>query len=166
MILWVQAHSVFALEKDTQAPNFYLRGLKGNDFFASKIYGENAELGQVVVLSFFATWCIPCRAEAPQLQKLSNSFPEVVFYLVSVKDSEDQVLKWLEAYKIEMDVLMDRYGRTAKKFDVIGLSSTGTEVASLPSLFIIDSTGEILLQHTGYKAGDELEISRILELTQ
>jgi peroxiredoxin len=154
---------VFGQTQGKQAPSFYLRDLAGEDFFASRVYGENAKQPSAVVLSFFATWCIPCRAEAPQLEILSNKFPEIQFYLVSVKDKPELILKWLNDVKIELPVLLDSYGRTAKKFNVIGESETGSEVASLPSLFVIDQSGTIVYQHTGYKAGDERILSQFLE---
>jgi cytochrome c biogenesis protein CcmG, thiol:disulfide interchange protein DsbE len=152
-----------AQDLEGQAPTFYLNDLAGEDFFASKVYGEKAKAPSVVVLSFFATWCIPCRAEAPQLQILDHEFPEIQFYLVSVKDKPELVLKWLNDVKIEMPVLLDIYGRTAKKFNVIGESETGSDVASLPSLFVINKEGKIIYQHTGYSPGDEKELRLILE---
>ena len=145
------------------APTFYLTDLSGNDFFASRVYGDRAKEPSEVVLSFFATWCIPCRDEVPQLEILSKTFPEIQFYLVSVKDQEDTILKWLNELKVELPVLVDKYGKTAKKFNVIGESDTGQEFASLPSLFIIDKSGAIIYQHTGYKSGDEIELQKILE---
>ena len=163
LMLCLQATLVFAANPGDPAPSFYLTDLKGNDFFASRVYGENAKEPSAVVLSFFATWCIPCRAEVPQLQILSQEFPNIEFYLVSVRDPEDLILKWLNELQVELPVLLDKYGRTARKFNVIGESDSGHEVASLPSLFIIDATGTIRYQHTGYKAGDEADLRKILE---
>jgi len=162
-MLCLQATLVYASEPGDLAPTFYLTDLSGNDFFASRVYGDNAKEPSAVVLSFFATWCVPCRAEVPQLEILSQEFPEIQFYLISVKDPEDKILKWLNDLKVELPVLVDKYGNTAKKFNVIGESNTGQEVASLPSLFIIDKSGAIIYQHTGYKSGDEIELKKILE---
>lgn len=162
-ILCFQAILVFASEPGDLAPTFYLTDLSGNDFFASRVYGDRAKEPSAVVFSFFATWCIPCRAEVPQLEILSQEFPEIQFYLVSVKDPEDKILKWLNELEVELPVLADKYGKTAKKFNVIGESDTGQDVASLPSLFIIEKTGTIVYQHTGYKPGDELALRKILE---
>ncbi|MBT3631519.1 MAG: TlpA family protein disulfide reductase [Candidatus Marinimicrobia bacterium] len=161
--LVVATSLIYGQAASSTAPTFYLTDLSGNDFFASRVYGDNAKEPSAVVLSFFATWCIPCRAEVPQLEILSKTFPEIQFYLVSVKDQEDMILKWLNDLKVELPVLVDKYGKTAKKFNVIGESDTGQEVASLPSLFIIDKTGAIIYQHTGYKVGDEIALKKILE---
>jgi peroxiredoxin len=168
-IRWIIAGLVVAVsltygqEVSGTAPTFYLTDLSGNDFFASRVYGDKAKEPSAVVLSFFATWCVPCRAEVPQLEILSKTFPEIQFFLVSVKDQEDMILKWLNELKVELPVLVDKYGNTAKKFNVIGESDAGQDVASLPSLFIIDKAGTIVYQHTGYKPGDELALKKILE---
>ncbi|MBT7790709.1 MAG: TlpA family protein disulfide reductase [Calditrichaeota bacterium] len=165
LLFMMQSIILYASEPLTEAPTFYLTDLKGDDFFASKVYGEKAIEPAVVVLSFFATWCIPCRGEAPQLEILAKAFPKVQFYLVSVKDQPEKILQWLNDLDVELPVLVDKYGRTAKKFNVIGESDTGKEVASLPSLFVINKAGEIVYQHTGYKPGDELTLKQILEKT-
>ena len=162
-MLCMQATLVYASEPGELAPTFYLTDLSGNDFFASRVYGDKAKEPSAVVFSFFATWCIPCRAEVPQLEILSQEFPEIQFYLVSVKDPEEKILKWLNDLKVELPVLVDKYGNTAKKFNVIGEGDAGQEVASLPSLFIIDKSGTIIYQHTGYKPGDEIALKKILE---
>gem|GEM_PF-271362 len=154
---------LWAEESPGQAPGFYLRDLKGQDFFASRVFGPSAAEPQAVVLSFFATWCIPCRAEAPQLEILAGKYPHIRFYLVSVQDSEEQILKWLDQFGIGLDVLVDKYGRTAQKYGVIGRSEAGTDVASLPSLFVINAQGDIIYEHTGYSPGDEKELDAILE---
>jgi peroxiredoxin len=161
--LVVAASLTYGQAVNSTAPTFYLTDLSGNDFFASRVYGDNAKEPSAVVLSFFATWCIPCRAEVPQLEILSKAFPKIQFYLVSVKDQEDLILKWLNELKVELPVLVDKYGKTAKKFNVIGESDTGKEVASLPSLFVINNAGKIIYQHTGYKPGDEKMLKQILE---
>ncbi len=163
LMFLLQAAPVFATDTSTLAPTFYLTDLKGDDFFASKVYGEKAPEPSAVIFSFFATWCIPCRGEVPQLEILAKEFPGIQFYLVSVKDKPELILRWLNDLDVELPVLVDRYGRTAKKFKVIGENSAGKEVASLPSLFVINKAGKIVYQHTGYKPGDEQELKQILE---
>ena len=154
---------LFGQELTKQAPSFYLRDLAGDDFFASRVYGEKATDPSVVVLSFFATWCIPCRAEAPQLELFSQEFPDIKFYLVSVKDPTDKILSWLNQFEIELPVLVDKYGRTAEKFKVIGNESNKTSGKTLPTLFVINKSGRIIYEHSGYKKGDEIKLKKILE---
>jgi len=116
-----------------------------------------------VVLSFFATWCIPCRAEAPQLKILSNEFPDIEFFLISVKDPTDKILGWLNQFEIELPVLVDKYGRTAEKFEVIGNDSNKKSGKTLPTLFVINKSGRIIYEHSGYEKGDEKTLKKVLE---
>ena len=71
------------------APTFFLRDLAEKNFF----FSDSLKLGRPTVLSFFATHCIPCRAEMPQLDTLSRKYTNVNFYLVDVsgKIKEDPV---------------------------------------------------------------------------
>ena len=154
---------LFSQANGNLAPTFYLTELNGDDFFASRVFGEKATDPSVVVLSFFATWCIPCRAEAPQLELLSQEFPDVEFYLVSVKDPTDKILSWLNKFDIELPVLVDKYGRTAEKFEVIGNDTNNTAGKTLPTLFVINKSGRIVYEHSGYEKGDELELKKMLE---
>jgi len=154
---------LFSQDQGKQAPSFYLRDLAGDDFFASRVYGEKATDPSVVVLSFFATWCIPCRAEAPQLKILSNEFPDIEFFLISVKDPTDKILGWLNQFEIELPVLVDKYGRTAEKFEVIGNDSNKKSGKTLPTLFVINKSGRIIYEHSGYEKGDEKTLKKVLE---
>ena len=64
----------------TEAPTFFAHTIEGKPFFLSK----EIEKEQPIVLSFFATWCIPCRQELPVVDTLATEFPEIQFYLVNV----------------------------------------------------------------------------------
>ena len=150
-------------QTDSQAPTFYLRDLAGDDFFASKVYGSKAKEPSVVVLSFFATWCKPCQKEAPQLEILSKHYPDVTFYMISIKDPADKVLSWLNEFDVELPVLLDKYGRTAEKFGVIASEKNKGVGKTLPTLFVINEAGTIVYEHSGYEAGDELKLKKVLE---
>ena len=163
VLLMTSFSFLFSQANGNLAPTFYLTELNGDDFFASRVYGEKATDPSVVVLSFFATWCIPCRAEAPQLEILSQEFPDVKFYLVSVKDPTDKILSWLNQFEIELPVLVDKYGRTAEKFEVIGNDTNKTAGKTLPTLFVINKSGRIIYEHSGYEKGDEKTLKKVLE---
>ena len=68
------------LKVGDEAPTFFVRDLTEKNFFLS----DTLTLGKPTVLSFFATWCGPCRLEMPQLDTLSHSYKNVNFYLVNV----------------------------------------------------------------------------------
>ena len=63
-----------------EAPTFFVRDLTEQNFF----FSDTLKLGRPTVLSFFATWCGPCRVEMPVLDTLSQSYSDINFYLVDV----------------------------------------------------------------------------------
>ena len=141
------------------APTFFLRTLEEESFFMS----DTLEKGSPIVLSFFATWCIPCREEIPVLDSVRQQFPNMKFYLIDVSglntngkamiEDSLMVAKMINFLKVDMLVLMDIYGKTAEKYNV----------KELPTLIVIDPKGMISYMHTGYKKGDENELISILK---
>ena len=144
-----------------QAPSFFLRFYDGKSFYLSRTVGPKAKADKKkpVVLSFFATWCIPCKKEIPQLHILQEQYPEVGIYLIDVNEPVDLLGGYIEEFEISLRVLMDRYGKVATKYGVVDDKGVG----NLPTLFIIDSDGEVRTAHVGYKEGDEKHYADMLK---
>ena len=140
------------------APTFFARTLENKNFyFSDELKKENP-----IVLSFFATWCGPCRVEMPVLDSISTEFPHISFYLVNVSGLEQGGVKFkedpvkvkamVEYLKVDIPVIMDKYGLTAEKYGAL----------NLPTLVVIDQKGKIVYEHTGYARGDELALIELL----
>ena len=73
-----------------EAPPIYLFKLESNKYFKSKdLLGDKN-----LVVSFFATWCVPCAKEIPELTKLSKQFgDDFQFLLIDVNEKRDAVKK-------------------------------------------------------------------------
>lgn len=105
--------------------------------------------GKTIFLNFWATWCPPCRAEMPDIQKLYEAYqkeeaPEVVIMGVAGPEygqekSEDQVKQFLEDNGYTYPVLMDQGG---KMFEQYGITS-------FPTTFMITKEGKVF----GYVSG-------------
>ena len=140
------------------APTFYIRTLEEKNFFMS----DTLKHDKPIILSFFATWCVPCREEIPVLDSVRQEFPDMKFYLVDVSglntngkamiEDSLMVAKMINFLKVDILVLMDIYGKTAEKY----------AVKELPTLVVIDPKGIISYMHSGYKQGDENELIYIL----
>ena len=100
----------------------------------------------VIVMSFFATWCAPCKKEIPYLEKLKTELKDkkIKFFLVDVGEEREVLDRFLNKNKISLTVLHDRYQQTAEKFGA----------NSLPRLIVIDKEGTIQLIKKGFKDGD------------
>jgi peroxiredoxin len=101
--------------------DFTLRDLKG-----SKVSFRNFE-DKVVLLSFWATWCVPCHTELPA-------------------DNESEVRQMVRRYKYRFPVLMDQETEVSNRFN---------PTMDLPYSVLVDRRGRIAAVHQGYRIGDE-----------
>ena len=152
--------SLFAeLKVGDDAPTFFVRDINEESFFLS----DTLKVQKPTVLNFFATWCVPCIIEMPILDTLSREYKDVNFYLVNVsglmqgkeKKIEDpiKVKEMIIKLNLSLNVLMDKYGKVAEKYDV----------KSLPKSVVIDEKGKIHYIHDGYEEGDEIKLIEVLK---
>ena len=108
----------------------------------------DAELqAKAVLISFFATWCSPCKKEMPFLQQLSTEYRERGLRVVSVAiDKEEaawpQIAELVKANHVTYPVVKDRYNLIARQY-------LGDKTA-LPSVFIINKEGKVAMVKQGY----------------
>ena len=147
-----EAHT--GLEVGQPVPTFSLPRLEGKRFYLSRLVGSRAkpDARKPVVVSFFQTTCVPCKAEIAELEKLQEEFPGVVIYLVDLNETDELVTEYIERFNLKLQMLMDRYGAVGKKYGVVDESSG---VAILPNSFIVAPDGTLYYRHTGFKPGDE-----------
>jgi len=121
--------------------------------------------GRVTVLAFWASWCLPCIHEMPELQRSYQRFrddPRVAFYAVDTgvfgnQTSEDGA-HFLRSRKLDIPMAFDS-GEAARGFGVDGI----------PALFILDRDGHIRYIHHGYDSAEDLRAAlagRIEQLLQ
>jgi thiol-disulfide isomerase/thioredoxin len=96
--------------------------------------------GRTVVLSFWASWCGPCRQELPDLSKWAKTHPNVEVVAVNVDRDRTDAEKFLSAVDIELPVAFDS--------ESIALGEYG--VVSMPTMFVVDPKGTLVFKHTGY----------------
>jgi peroxiredoxin len=101
-------------------------------------YKLSSDLGQVVVLSYFASWCPPCQTETPKFDSVyrARKGNGVTFVGVDAKDSGKDGTAWIEAKGISFPVLNDPNGQTALELD-------GLPIVTLPTTVLIDKHGAL-----------------------
>ncbi|MCK9486965.1 MAG: redoxin domain-containing protein [Dehalococcoidia bacterium] len=111
--------------------------------------GEHVRLsdfrGQTVVLNFWATWCVPCRTEMPDLQAAYED-DGVVVLAVNDKEPDGPVQRFVEEFALTFPVVLDRQGSVREHYRVIGL----------PATFFIDPDGIVRARNFGPVFGDIL----------
>ena len=98
-------------------------------------------LNRVVVLNVWASWCAPCRAEAPGLVALSELYPEVSFVGVLTRDNFSTARAFVKRFKIPYPTLID---------ESILLSFRNSLIANaIPSTLVIDKSGKVAARISG-----------------
>ncbi|KDE48575.1 cytochrome C biogenesis protein [Geobacillus sp. CAMR12739] len=120
------------------APDFELRSITGDNIQLSDLRGKT------VILNFWATWCPPCRAEMPEMQKFyeNNKNNNVEILAVNLTNSErgpDAVSDFVEAKGITFKVVLDEQGDIGNLYGAI----------TIPTSYIIDKNGVIRNKYVG-----------------
>jgi cytochrome c biogenesis protein CcmG, thiol:disulfide interchange protein DsbE len=132
-------------------PTVDLKNLEGKSIKSTQL----APKGKVTVINFWATWCIPCRKELDEVSKKYTQWQkDYNLELVAVTIDNAQSLP-----KVKPMVAQKGW-----KYTVISdinsqlLNSLGGQ--SVPYTVLLDKKGNIVYEHNGYKAGDELELEK------
>lgn len=151
------------LKVGDEAPSFSLPDLNNNYIFLRDYSGEKLrkpwknKTKYVVVVSFFATWCGPCKKEIPHLEQLQKEYKDqnIKFFLVNVGEEREKLDAFLSQNKIKLKILHDRYQQTSEKYGA----------NSLPRLIMIDKEGKVQLVKKGFKDGESFlkELRSLIE---
>lgn len=91
--------------------------------------------GKVVLVNFWATWCLPCRFEFPELEALHKRFHDQGLVVLAISDEDKEVLrKFLAAYPYSFPILPDPGRRTGQAY----------RVRSVPQTFVYDREGRLV----------------------
>jgi thiol-disulfide isomerase/thioredoxin len=113
-------------------------GATAPDFEWTDVDGKTLRLssyrGKVMVVNFWATWCLPCREEMPALQRVAASEPDVVVLEVDLMEPGDKARSFLDSLGLDrLQPVLDSDGATTRRFGVL----------TLPSTFFVDKDGVI-----------------------
>ena len=124
------------------APGFTLQSNSGEQVSLESLKGK------VVMVNFWATWCVPCRQEMPHLQALYERYNSLGFELLAVNVEKNNAVgarKWLEETPVTFPVLFDPNNDVTKLY----------KVQTMPSTVLVARDGTMRFIHHGYKAGYE-----------
>jgi len=136
-------------EKALRAPDFTLQDLSG------KRLSLNDLKGKVVFLNFWATWCIPCRAEMPQMEKLHREFKSEGLEVVAVNFREDQqtIKKFVAELGLTFRILLDPDGVVSNEYGAW----------SLPLSYFVDRKGIFIGKVNGDRPWDGKEARAVVQ---
>ncbi len=130
-------------------------GDKAPDFVLSKMNGDEIALsslrGQKVFLNFWASWCPPCQAEMPDIQKLYKEDNNIAILAVNIREKNKTVINYMFSNNYTFPVAMDKNGQIASEYLVRGI----------PTTYILDEDGIIM-----NKASGALSYEQMLEMLE
>ena len=116
------------------APDFSLETFKGETVRLSDLRGKT------VLVDFWASWCLPCRAEARDLEAAwKRQGDDVVFLGINIQDSKAEALKFIDEFGITFVNGQDPDGKVSVDYGVWGI----------PEAFFVSPTGRITYKHVG-----------------
>jgi len=143
-LVWIgrNRHTLGGTRLGQPAPEIDLERLEGGRVKLSEMRG------QLVVLSFWATWCGPCVQELPDVQRLADEFPQVRFLLVDV-DGGEEVRPRVQAFKnrlgLRLPIALDD-----------GSASQAYRVDTIPRTIVVGKDGSVAQVLDGAHPFDEM----------
>ena len=141
--------SVFVFAQETELPDLKLKNLDGKEVNLED-YGKN---GKITIISFWATWCRPCKEELDNINELLPEWRDkygVELLAISIDNSRNimKVKPYVEGKGWDFEVLLDVNEDTKRALNF----------AAVPYTLVIDEKGKIVFKHSGYYEGDEYEL--------
>jgi peroxiredoxin len=133
------------------APSFELEALDGQKVALADYHGRKK-----LVLSFWASWCGPCKAEMPTLRQFYQSHrkdaDKFELLAISIDDEQRDAERFATEMKLPFPVL----------WDAKGLAREAYSVDAIPALFIINESGKVTYAHVGFDAALQFALAQQL----
>lgn len=143
---------------DKVIPDMQLKDIEGKTIQTGQLEND----GKPMIISFWATWCTPCKKELNAIHDLYIDWQDetgVRLIAVSVDDqrTESRVVPYVDSRSWEYQILLDPNGDFKRAMGV----------NNVPHTFLVDGNGNIVYSHNNYAPGDEYELyDEILKLTE
>jgi peroxiredoxin len=155
-LVWMGMKTAENNRTPSSSPALTQKGSPAVDFSLAALNSEDIALsdyaGQVIVMNFWATWCPPCRAEMPGLNRFYEAHRDEGLVVLAINGQEDEatVRPFIEANQFSFPVLLDLNGAVARQYTT----------RSFPTTFIIGRDGTI--QHVQVGIINEQQLDEIV----
>lgn len=162
-VLWIFASRVpVAATTDGAPPPSPREGFSAPDFTLETLDGRQMTLsdlrGQVVLVNFWASWCPPCRAEMPAIERVYRSYKDLGLEVLAVnttnQDDVAAAAAFVQELGLSFPIPLDHTGAVSASYNLRGL----------PSSYFIDEQGVIRSVVVGGPMSEALVQSKVEEL--
>ena len=138
---------VFAFGQEKHLPQVKLKDLKNKSQSLDMLVE-----GNLTLINFWATFCVPCRKEMKHLKRFHKTYADqnVQIIGIAIDDSRTvgRVKSMVKSQALDYTILLDTEQKLYKNFNT----------SALPFSILVDQTGKIIWDHTGYLPGDEAKM--------
>ncbi len=137
-------------QKDAQSmPNMVLKDVNGK----SKNMADYSKSGKITIISFWATWCSPCKKELNNINEVYDDWKnkynlQLVAVCTDNARNIQKVKPYVDGQGWDYDIIMDQNQDLQRALNIV----------QIPHTFVLDQNGNIIYQHSGYVEGDEFAL--------
>jgi len=154
ILITILVSSGITFSQERSLPNIEVKTLKGGSFNIQELEND----GKPMVISFWATWCKPCKKELNAIAEVYEDWQDetgVKLIAISIDDtrSMSKVAPYVNSSDWDYDVYLDSNSDLKRAMGV----------STVPHTFLINGEGKIVWNHKGYIDGDEEELYEQIE---
>lgn len=125
------------------AYDFTLNDLDGN------LISLSDYRGRPVILNFWATWCVPCRVEMPELQQALNDYEDegLAILALNQQESREAVEAFFEEFDLSLTSLLDSEGTVSRLYSIV----------VFPGTVFINADGQVTAIHRGVLVREQID---------
>ena len=118
---------------------FYFAGIQNT--YATGLLNLEDYRGKVLYLDFWASWCVPCRASFPWMNKMHAQYPDdLAVVAINIDTDEKEIEKFLKKFPADFPIIYDPQGVLASKYGILGM----------PTSIIFDRESNLISQKAGF----------------
>ncbi len=141
-----------SIAKESERTNSVNLNVKLTDLIGNEDINLSDLKGKVIFINYWATWCAPCRAEMPSIQKLYNDYKDKIAFVFITSDSKLKVTK----FYLDNNYKLPTYNLITNPPNEINTNS-------LPTTFILDKKARIVARETGASNWNSSSVRKMLD---
>ena len=155
LLMLIAINQIFAQAQKQTLPDINLKDINGKLVNV----GDYSKKGKIIIVSFWATWCTPCKKELNNINDLYEEWKskyDIIVVAVTIDNARNvmKVKPYVDGQAWPFDILLDVNSDLMRAMNVV----------NAPHSFLIDQNGNIVYSHVGYTECDEIILEEKMKL--